>query len=154
MFHIGDRVCYPMHGVAEIRAIEEQHLMGVKEDYYILFFPEGKMTAMVPVARAETVGLRPLASAEECECILLSLKEPAPDIDAPWNQRYRTNMDKLRRGTLTDLADVVKAMRQRMRTHSLSNGEQRLNNTAKSVLLAELSAVLGREKDELRSHLD
>ena len=154
MFSVGDRVCYPMHGVATVHAIEEQHLMGVMERYYILSFPEGKMTAMVPVGRAEIVGLRFLASFEECEQAILSLKEEAPDVDAPWNQRYRTNMDRLRAGTLAGVTDVVRAMRKRARTHTLSSGEQRLDTAAKKVLLSELCAVTGRERAELKALME
>ncbi|MEZ4509105.1 MAG: CarD family transcriptional regulator [Eubacteriales bacterium] len=58
VFEIGDMVCYPMHGVGEIEAVQEQTVLGESAQYYVLRFVMGKMTAMVPVATAETVGLR------------------------------------------------------------------------------------------------
>ena len=64
MFQIGDLVCYPMHGVGVVEAIEEQSVLGEQTQYYMLRFVMGRMTAMVPVASAEAVGLRPLVDAD------------------------------------------------------------------------------------------
>ena len=65
MFRIGDRVCYPMHGVGVVEAITEQEVLGETAKYYMLRFVMGRMTAMVPVKSAQSVGLRHVISAEE-----------------------------------------------------------------------------------------
>ena len=67
MFQIGDLVCYPMHGVGVVEAIEEQTRLDEKAPYYRLRFTLGRMTAMVPVRNAEQVGLRSLADTETCQ---------------------------------------------------------------------------------------
>jgi len=66
VFEIGDMVCYPMHGVGEIESVQEQIVLGESARYYVLRFVMGKMTAMVPVATAETVGLRKLVCPDDC----------------------------------------------------------------------------------------
>ena len=60
MFQVGDMVCYPMHGVGTVEAIQEQNILGETNQYYLLRFLMGRMTALVPVKNAQNVGLRPL----------------------------------------------------------------------------------------------
>ena len=75
MFQIGDLVCYPMHGVGVVEAIEKQTILGETAQYYRLRFTIGRMTAMVPVDKAEQVGLCALADAKTCEKVVDFLKE-------------------------------------------------------------------------------
>ena len=70
MFEVGDLVCYPMHGVGVVESIEEQSVLGETAQYYMLRFVMGRMTAMVPVASADAVGLRPLADAASCDQVV------------------------------------------------------------------------------------
>ena len=79
MFKVGERVCYPMHGVGEIEEIEERTVLGETASYYVLRFLIGRMTAFVPVERAESAGLRYVIDGSECEQVLAFLKEPPPE---------------------------------------------------------------------------
>ena len=110
VFEVGDQVCYPMHGVGVIEAIEERTVLGVTASYYVLRFLIGKMTALVPVESAERVGLRYVVSAEECERVLRFLQEESCPENENWNKRYRENYEKLRGGDIYDVADVVKCL--------------------------------------------
>ena len=149
VFEIGDRVCYPMHGVGVIEAIEERTVLGVTASYYVLRFLIGKMTALVPVESAERVGLRYVIPAEECERVLRFLEEaPCPESDN-WNKRYRENYEKLRGGNIYDVAEVVKCLRKRDIEKGLSTGERKMLASARQVLLAELAAASGRDAEEL-----
>lgn len=150
MFQIGDLVCYPMHGVGCIEAIEEQTVLGETSQYYLLRFILGRMTAMVPIASADQVGLRALADVDACENIILSLSDDnyLPESEN-WNQRYRENLDKLKSGRLADVANVVKCLRRRDLQRGLSAGERKMFLTARQVLLAELVAVTGKSEEEL-----
>ncbi len=149
MFEIGDRVCYPMHGVGVIEAIEERTVLGVTADYYVLRFIIGRMTAMVPVDSAERVGLRRVIPAEECERVLQFLREePCPESEN-WNRRYRENYEKLRSGQIYDVAEVVKCLRKREEEKGLSAGERKMLSGARQVLIGELAAASGRDAEEL-----
>ena len=150
MFEIGELVCYPMHGVGCVEAIEEQVVLGTTAQYYRLRFSNGRMTAMIPVSTAKNIGLRPIESASVCETVILSLTDDcyAQESDN-WNQRYRDNLDKLRGGELREVAEVVKCLVRRDRERGLSSGERKMYLTARQVLLAELAAATGRDEAEL-----
>ena len=149
MFQIGDLVCYPMHGVGVVEAIEEQTILGETAKYYRLRFTIGRMTAMVPVEKAEQVGLRALADAKTCEKVVDFLKTDACSEESDnWNQRYRDNLDKLRGGDIMIVADVVKCLMRRDRERGLSAGERKMYLTARQVLVAELAASTSRDEAE------
>ncbi len=149
MFQIGDLVCYPMHGVGVVEAIEERSILGEQMQYYMLRFVMGRMTAMVPVATAESVGLRALVDEEVCAKVVDYLKsDDVMDESDNWNQRYRDNLDKLRIGDIFSVAEVVKCLIRRDREKGLSAGERKMYLTARQVLLAELTASSGKEEDE------
>ena len=150
MFNVGDLVCYPMHGVGMIESIEEQQVLGQTAQYYVLRFVMGRMTAMVPVAGAEAVGLRALSDAAVCERVLDYLADGACGEGSDnWNQRYRGSLDKLREGNIFSVADVVKCLNRREREKGLSAGERKMLATARQVLLAEIATACGKEESEL-----
>ncbi len=147
MFQIGDLVCYPMHGVGVVEAIEEQTILGETMQYYRLRFTIGRMTAMVPIDRAESVGLRALADGKTCEEVVrfLGTEECSEESDN-WNQRYRDNLDKLRGGDIMVVADVVKCLMRRDRERGLSAGERKMYLTARQVLVDELAAATATDE--------
>ncbi|MEA4870025.1 RNA polymerase-binding transcription factor CarD [bioreactor metagenome] len=149
MFQIGDMVCYPMHGVGQIESVQDQTVLGETTQYYLLRFVMGRMTAMVPVASAEAVGLRRLVCPADCEQVIAFLTEDGCSNESDnWNQRYRDNLNKLRVGDIFGVADVVKCLIHRDREKGLSAGERKMYLTARQVLLAELSASSGKEESE------
>ncbi len=154
VFKIGDQVCYPMHGVGIIEGIEDKVVLGEQAKYYVLRFLVGRMSAMVPVATAEKVGLRYTVDASECEKVLEFLKgEPCEESDN-WNQRYRDNYEKMRQGDIYAVADVVKCLRKRDAEKGLSSGERKMLMTATQVLFAELAAASGSDYNEYRAKYD
>ena len=150
MFQIGESVCYPMHGVGVVEGIEEKSVLGETTQYYVLRFFTSRLTAMVPVNSAQSVGLRRVISPDQCETILQYMSdEPCGESDN-WNQRYRDNLAKLKGGDIYDVADVVKCLKKRDSQKGLSAGDRKMLITARQVLVAELSAASGRDIDELR----
>ena len=147
MFQIGQKICYPMHGVGVVEAIQELEVLGETTRYYMLRFVLGRMTAMVPVHSAQSVGLRPVINAEECERVQVYLMQESQPDNENWNQRYRENLEKLRQGEIYGVADVVKSLIRRERDKGLSAGERKMYLTARQVLLAELSAASGKEEE-------
>lgn len=147
MFRVGDTVCYPMHGVGVIESIEEQFILGESKQYYVMRFILGRMTAMIPVENADSVGLRPLVPAEECERVAEYLKSPALAEESDnWNQRYRDNLEKLKQGDLMLAAEVVKCLLARDKKKGLSTGERKMLITARQVLVTEMAVATGRDE--------
>ena len=88
VFDVGDSVFYPMHGVGIVESVEEKDMLGERAKYYILRFITSKLTAMVPVASADSVGLRPVIDSSECEKIFEYLDAAAVCAESEnWNQR-------------------------------------------------------------------
>ncbi|MBO6060731.1 MAG: CarD family transcriptional regulator [Clostridia bacterium] len=142
MFSVGDIICYPMHGVGTIEGIVSQTVLGVTADYYSLRFNNGKMTALIPVASAEKVGLRCLIDEDECRKVLSYMEQPGERGSDNWNQRYRENMDKMRTGSIYDVADVIKCLKLRDSEKGLSAGERKMLSTAKLIVTGEIATVL------------
>lgn len=154
MFQVGDMVCYPLHGVGTIEAIEEQVVLGEKAEYYFLRFLAGRMTAMVPVRTAQMVGLRSLADEDTCRDVLEFLESDECSAESEnWNQRYRDNMDKLRTGNIFTVADVVKCLSRREKRRGLSAGERKMYLAARQVLLAEIAAATGESEESLERYV-
>ncbi len=153
VFSIGDTICYPMHGVGTVEGIVSQTVLGVTADYYSLKFRAGKMTALIPVATAEKVGLRTLIEPSECEKVFTYMQEPGVRGSDNWNQRYRENMEKMKRGTVYDVADVVKCLRIREAEKGLSAGERKMLATAKQIIAGELATVLGSDVEQMEKRI-
>ena len=150
MFQIGESVCYPMHGVGVVEGIEEITVLGETARYYVLRFFTSRLTAMVPVDSAQSVGLRRVINSDQCETILKYMSDEPCEESDNWNQRYRDNLAKLKGGDIYDVADVVKCLKKRDSQKGLSAGDRKMLITARQVLVAELSAASGRDIDELR----
>ena len=94
MFNIGDKIVYPMHGAGVIDAIEEKDILGEKQSYYILKMP-GEVKVMVPIDKAEQVGVRNVIDNSSAEKVFNVLSEAETEMSMNWNKRYRENMDKI-----------------------------------------------------------
>ena len=73
MFNIGDKIVYPMHGAGTIDAIEEKDILGEKQNYYIIKMP-GEVKVMVPISKADDVGVRGIIDKEEAGKVLQVLE--------------------------------------------------------------------------------
>lgn len=151
MFQVGESVCYPMHGVGVVENIEEKTVLGETAQYYVLRFIANRMTAMVPVASAGSVGIRRIIGEAECAPIIEYMTGEPCEESANWNQRYRDNFAKLKGGDIYDVADVIKCLKRRDSEKGLSAGERKMLMTARQVLLGELAAASGKDADEFRA---
>lgn len=154
MFSIGDMVCYPMHGIGKIEAIEEHEILGKTAEYYIMQLLSSRVTAMIPIKNAELVGLRDIITADEAQDVIQYYQTTKPDIGSNnWNQRYRDNMDKLKAGTPQDVADVILCLKKRNSLKGLSSGERRMLATAVNIFISELAYALSATEKEVQKKL-
>ena len=155
MFSIGDTVCYPLHGVGTIEAIEERDVLGKITTYYVLRLINTRLTAMLPVDNAESVGLRRIITEQECEELFEYYRTAQPCLgSANWNQRYRDNMDKLRTGDPKTVVDVMLCLGKRNSIRTLSSGERKMLSNAKNILCTEISVVLEKPVEEIEAMFD
>lgn len=155
VFCVGEVAVYPGHGVGRIEAIEERELSGSKKNFYILRILDSDMTIMVPVDGVENSGLRPICGIEEVKKVYEILKEKTFVRDnSPWNRRYKEYMEKIRSGSIFDVASVLKELYSLKLWKELSFGEKKMFEMAKNLLKKELSFALKKEEDVIEAEIE
>ena len=155
-FQVGDLAVYPAHGVGEIQAIESRVINGEKHDFYIMKILENGMVIMIPIRNVESVGLRDIISKKDVSRVydvMKSRKDGLPD-NQTWNRRYREYMDKIKTGSLYDVAEVFRDLSLLKLTKDLSFGERKLYDTAQVLLVRELSTAKNTDEDTIISELE
>lgn len=153
MFKIGDNIVYPMHGAGTIDSIEEKDVLGEKQYYYILRMP-GEVKVMVPISKAEQVGVRNVIDKNSADRVFRILEQDETEMNKNWNKRYRDNMDKLKSGDIFEIADVVRNLSFKQKEKGLSTGEKKMLNNAKQILVSELVLAEHSNKDEMEEIVD
>lgn len=153
MFNVGDKIVYPMHGAGRIDAIEEKNILGENQSYYILKMP-GEVKVMVPIDKAEQIGVRNIIDKEEAGKVIAVLEENETAMSDKWNKRYRDNMDKMKSGDIYKVADVVRNLSFKQKEKGLSTGEKKMLNNAKQILVSELVLTEHATQDEIEQMVD
>lgn len=154
MYLIGDKVVHPMHGAGVIRDIVEERIAGQKRQYYVFCLPIGELILKFPTENCGVIGIRALSSGEEIESLIAQIPELPVDMTPNWNRRYRENMERLKSGSLTEVAKVIKTLMWRDQSRGLSNGERKMLHSAKQILLSEVVLVEGTEYKETERRID
>jgi len=155
-FQIGDLAVYPAHGVGEIQAIESRVINGEAQDFYIMKVLENGMVIMIPISNVESVGLREIIDKKEVPKVYDVMKfrrDGLPD-NQTWNRRYREYMDKIKTGSLYDVAEVFRDLFLLKLTKDLSFGERKLYDTAQVLLVRELSTAKKMDEDTILSEIE
>ena len=148
MFNIGDKIVYPMHGAGTIDSIEEKDILGEKQSYYILRMP-GEVKVMVPIKKAEEVGVRSIIDKSSADKVFKILEQDETEMNKNWNKRYRDNMDKLKSGDIYEIADVVRNLSFKKKEKGLSTGENKMLTNAKQILVSDLVLAEQSNTDEM-----
>ena len=147
-FEVGDLAVYPAHGVGRIESIECRTINGNRHEFYILKILDNSMVIMIPTMNVESVGLREIIEKNEVPKIYAVLKKKKNGIfdNQTWNRRYKEYMDKLKTGSLYDVADVFRDLYNLKLGKDLSFGERKLLDTARALLVRELCTA--KDADE------
>lgn len=159
MFRLHDKVVYPGHGVAKIQGIVKKNIAGREASFYELVFLNKDMTILVPVANAQTVGLRALSSHEHILGVFSYLTE-APDqapttemAPANWSKRNKEYQLKIKNGDLKELCAIYRDLHALSNQKELSFGEKTLLQQIESLLVEEISLVEKVGEDKTIEHL-
>jgi CarD family transcriptional regulator len=154
-FQVGDLAVYPAHGVGTIQAIESRVVNGEKHDFYIMKVIENGMVIMIPIRNVESVGLREIINQKEVPKIYEVMRVRTDGVPAQtWNRRYREYMDKIKTGSLFDVAEVFRDLSLLKLTKDLSFGERKLYDTAQVLLVRELSTAKKTDEETIISELE
>jgi CarD family transcriptional regulator len=140
MFKIGDKAVYPAHGVGVVEGIENRQISGSFKTFYILRLLENDTTIMIPQESVQSVGLRGVIARRDIPAVFKVLRQRVPVSDTQtWNRRHREYMDKIRTGSVYEIAAVLRDLYLLKLDKELSFGERKVLDTARNLLVKELS---------------
>ncbi len=151
MFKVGDMAVYPAHGVGVIERIENREISGCQEDFYVMRILETKMIIMIPSSNAANVGLRQIIDQDEVSKIFSILKKRDISVDGnqTWNRRYRDYMDKIKSGSVFEVAEVYRDLTTIKQDKELSFGERKMLDTARGLLVKEISLAKNMKEEDV-----
>jgi CarD family transcriptional regulator len=153
-FKIGDKAVYPAHGVGVVTGIESKEIAGTKRNFYILRILENGMKIMIPTDNVEQVGLREIMSEEQVGEVYDILKERDVPVDKQtWNRRYREYNEKIKTGSPYEIAEVLRDLYLLKFDKDLSFGERKMLDTARSLLIKELSLAKGTDEESVEEEI-
>jgi CarD family transcriptional regulator len=154
-FRIGDKAVYPAHGVAEITGIESKEISGTKHTFYILRILENGMRIMVPTKNVAAVGLRQVVNKTEVKEVYDILKSREVSVEGQtWNRRYREYMEKIKTGSVFEIAEVLRDLSLLKHDKDLSFGERKMLDTARSLLVKELAVAKSAKEEKIERELE
>jgi CarD family transcriptional regulator len=153
-FEVGDKVIYPNHGLGIVQRIEEKTILGTTCGFYHLRIVANDTTVLVPVANVDGVGLRRAISDVEVERLFLLLGDGKIDNHQNWKGRFKDNSDKMRSGSIYDVADVLKSLTFLAKSKSLSFREKRMLDRAKFLIISEISEVMRETAESIEGRVE
>lgn len=154
MFKVGDLAVYPAQGVGIIEAIENREIMGKKQPFYIMKIMGNGVKIMIPTSGAEYVGLREVITEDEIPKVYEILRNKDITIDKQtWNKRYREYLDKIKTGSVYEIARVLRDLFILKSDKNLSFGERKMMDTAKNLLIKEISIASNSEEAKIEQDL-
>ncbi|HPE36176.1 MAG TPA: CarD family transcriptional regulator [Spirochaetales bacterium] len=148
-YSVGQRIVYPSQGVGKISAIQEKVFKDTKILYYTIYLEFSDMTVMVPVDKADELGIRAIVDKKEAERALAFISEEYAPIPSDWKLRYQMNLDLLKKGSVMDIASVVRSLYHRSKIKELPILERKLYDSALNLLQDEVSFSLGKSKETI-----
>ena len=156
-FSIGDKVVYPNHGVGVIEQISSRTIGATVEKFYLLRIKSSSLKVMVPFHNVESVGLRRIVKNGEIQKIIEFLTDGKCESNSDWKYRFKENSDKMRTGSLMEVAVVLKGLLLLAQQKPLSFREKKMLERARYLLVSELAMARNWEEtdveDELRKAL-
>lgn len=154
MFRTGEKVVYPGHGVGLIEGIQAKSISGVQRRFYMLRILESEMTIMIPTENVATVGLRPIISKDMVSKVYRILRTKKVEVDQQtWNRRYREYTERIKTGSVIEIAKVLRDLFVLKADKELSFGERKMLDTARNLLVKELAIASAHPEEKILNDL-
>ncbi len=153
-YSVGQQIVYPLQGVGKIERLEEREFQGSPTLYYVVYLEVSDMTIMIPVDKADRLGIRAIVSKRKAERALRLIAEDFDPIPTDWKLRYQMNLDLLKQGAVNDIASVVRSLSYRSRIKELPILERKLYDSALRLMVDEVSYSLGKDKTEIENLIE
>ncbi len=152
-FHIGDKVVYPNHGVGVVEQISSRTIGSMVEKFYMLHIKSSNLKVTVPFHNVEAVGLRRVIRSADIIQILEILTDGKCESHTDWKFRFKENSEKMRTGSLLEVAAVLKSLLVLNQTKSLSFREKKMLERARYLLVSEMAMAKNVEENEVEGLL-
>jgi len=154
MFKVGEKVVYPAHGVGVIERVEARVVSGTQKTFYMLRILDSDMTIMIPTENVEQVGLRRVIGKDMVSKVYKILRERKVEVDQQtWNRRYREYTEKIKTGSVLEIAKVLRDLFVLKGDKELSFGERKMLDTARNLLVKELSIARSHPEEKIMDEL-
>lgn len=153
-FQIGEKVVYPNHGIGTIENISTRSFGAQFERFYLLRLTYNSLTVMVPFSHVDDVGLRKVTKNGEIARVLSFLEGGRCKLSADWKNRFKENSEKMRSGSLIEVAEVLKTLLILQVEKPLSFREKKMLDRARHMLITEMSISRGLREAEAIELLD
>ena len=155
MFQVGNLAVYPAHGVGIIEKIETQEISGCTQDFYVMRILDNNMIIMIPTNNVDNVGLREIIPKTELPKLFTILEKRDVTLNnQTWNRRYRDYMDKIKTGSVFEVAEVYRDLLLLRLNKELSFGERKMLDTARTLLVKEISLSKEIKESQVEKDLD
>ncbi len=152
-FQVGDKVVYPNQGVGVVEQISQRNLTGRTEMFYLLKLNASSLRVMVPMSNVSNVGLRRVARTGEIGSMLDFLQKGRCKAPQDWKGRFKENSEKMRSGSLQQVAEVFKTLLTLSQGKSLSFREKRMFDRSWQLLVSEITVARGLPKEVVEAQL-
>ena len=153
-FKVGDKVVYPAHGVGAVDSIQMRKVSGTEQKFFMISILETGMKIMVPVSQVKTVGLRKVVDQKTVDQVYGILRDKNVVVDTQtWNRRYRDYSQKIKTGSVLEIAKVIRDLSALKSDKELSFGERRMLDTAQGLLVKEISIAKASSEEVIKAEL-
>src|ERR1700731_4752737 len=152
-FHIGVKEVYPNHGVGIIKQISSRSVGATIEKFYLLNIKASSLKVMVPCANVGSVGLRRVVRNGEIQKILDYLTDGGTGSNGDWKDRFKENSDRMRTGSLLEVAGGLKNLIALHQAKPLSFREKKMLERARYLLVSELAMSRNCEESKIEELL-
>jgi len=152
-FHIGDKVVYPNHGVGVIEQISSLTVGATVEKFYLVSIKSSSLKVRVPFHNVDNVGLRRVVRNGEVQKILDFLADSECLNNTDWKYRFKENSDRMRTGSLLEVAGVLKSLLMLHQSKPLSFREKKMLERARYLLVSELAMAKNCEERQVEELL-
>lgn len=153
-FAVGQTLVYPHHGAVTVTDISPMTIKGVERETLTFRVHATELTIKLPAENAEDVGVRSVIDDDGVEAVFSVLRGPAGLEPDNWSRRFKANEGKMSTGELHLIAEVVRDLWSRERTHPLSTGEKRMLLKARQLLVSELALARQATAEDAGELLD
>lgn len=153
-FKVGQKVVYPNHGVTVVEDIATSFIDGAERTCYHLRLLSSNSKVMVPKDNLDLVGLRPLCEPRDIKNVLTILENGSFEAQKDWKGRYKQNVEKMKTGRITEVAEVLKNLKFVSQRKSLSFREKKMFERARHFIVSELAHVKGMSEREAEVQIE